>query len=120
MGMFDEVDFDYRMPDGYESPAGYQTKSLEGVGDRFAITPSGRLVRVFCSGWPDDGRPLTDLAFEGRLTIYAIERGLRVRHDYDLIFVNGTLDKIRCHQTGGALLFDPHDTSRCEGAGAPS
>lgn len=107
MGMFDDVTFQYRMPDGYEG-ARYQSKTLECTGDEFVVTPEGRLRRRYSSGYPDESpKPLDDIDFEGELNIYTSEFGTERWHEYDLIFVKGVLTKIRCHQTVGYLIFEP-------------
>ena len=106
MGMFDDVEFSYRMPDGYEDHA-YQSKSLDCTGDTYTVTPEGRLVRTYSSGYPDEVlQPLGDLNFDGELNIYTSDLG-GGWHEYDLVFVNGGLREIRCHQTEGRLVFEP-------------
>lgn len=108
MGMFDDIEFDYRMPDGFESRSGYQSKDLECTGDQYEVTPNGRLVRTFDSGWPraDEKRPLGDMHYNGKLNIY--DGGLGgAWHEYDLEFRDGDLIAIHCHQTRGRLLFEP-------------
>lgn len=111
MGMFDAVDFRYRMPDGYEG-YDFQTKSLDCTGDEYVVTPEGRLHRRYSSGYPDEvRRPLGDLSFDGELNVYTSEFGSGAWHEYDLIFAHGNLREIRCHQTGGRLVFEPASVS---------
>jgi hypothetical protein len=107
MGMFDDVEFKYRMPDGYEGRS-FQSKSLDCTGDEYVVMPEGRLHRRYSSGYPDDVRkPLGDIAFDGELNIYTSELGTDSWHEYDLIFVQGDLRTIRCYQTDGHLIFEP-------------
>lgn len=102
MGMYDDVHFDYRMPDGYKAFAGYQTKDLDLELDTYEVSPSGRLIRTSAS----NDRPTGDMNFDGALHIYTSDFG-RSWHAYDLEFKNGTLMTIYCHQTEGRLLFEP-------------
>ncbi len=112
MGMFDDIEFDYRMPDGFESRSGYQSKDLECTGDRYEVTPNGRIVRSYYSGWPrdDEKRPLGDLHYNGMLNIYDGGFG-GAWHEYDLEFRDGDLIAIHCHQTRGRLLFEPEGST---------
>lgn len=110
MGMYDDVRFDYRMPDGYDRPD-FQTKDLDCACDMYEINAQGRLVRLSSCGYPDDVLlPLGDLHFCGDLNIYTISgygtAATSTWHDYTLTFVEGTLVVIKCNQTGGELLFD--------------
>lgn len=44
MGMFDDIDCDYPLPDGFDGrSAGFQTKSLERMLDQYRITKDGEL-----------------------------------------------------------------------------
>ena len=108
MGMYDDVKFSYRMPDGYKGE-NYQTKDFDLTLDGYEVTPEGRLVRTYDSGYPDDKRkrPLGDLNYSGTLNIYTSDLR-RAWHEYDLEFENGNLVAIHCHQTGGRLLFEPN------------
>jgi len=106
MGMYDDIEFRYRMPDGYEGRR-FQSKSLDCTGDQYVVTPEGRLHRTYSSGYPNEVRqPLGDLAFDGELNIYTSEFGTKAWHEYDLIFIQGNLREIRCHQTEGRLVFE--------------
>ena len=108
MGMFDEVNFDHRMPDGFLAPDAYQTKGLNCAGDTYEITPDGRLVLTYSSGYPNDVRqPLGDVHHTGSLKISTDECLGDVWHEYDLSFVDGSLRVIRCHQTGVEVVFEP-------------
>ena len=114
MGMFDDVEFRYRMPDGYEG-CGYQSKSLDCTRDEYVVTPDGRLHRRYSSGFLNEVRqPLGDLTFDGELNIYTSELGTNVWHEYDLIFVQGSLREIRCHQTGRRVVFEPVPVPRLD------
>ena len=108
MAMFDDVEFAYRMPDGYEG-GNFQTKDFHCLMDVYEITPTGRLVRTRIGGWTDEakGRPLGDTNFSGMLNVY------RFSHEYDLEFVNGSLVAIHCQGQAGRLIFDP---SNCLGS----
>lgn len=108
MGMFDDVNFEYRMPDGFDG-WGYQTKDFDCTLDVYTVTPGGRLYRTSCSGHRDDDgredRPIGDLSYDGTLNIYTSGRaGWR---EYDLVFTQGNLVEIRCHKTGNRLVFEP-------------
>lgn len=112
MGMFDEVTFEYRMPDGYESQTGYQTKDLDCTLDEYTVTAEGRLIRTSCSGHRDDdgneNRPLVDLCFDGTVNIYDDDLlGRSGWHEYDLVFVKGSLVEIRCERPNCRLVFQP-------------
>ncbi len=117
MGVFDDVRFDYRMPDGYET-FGYQTKDVGCTGDTYQVSAQGRLLRTSSSGWPDGDRPLVDLCFHGVLNIYDSDniRGTGW-HEYDLTFVGGNLVEIRCHQTSIRLVFEPDVVGILDGDG---
>ena len=112
MGMFDEVDFDYRMPDGYVSTTFYQTKDLNRTLDQYEVTAEGRLLRTDCSGHRDDDgneiRPLVDLNFDGTLNISDNDSpGRSGHHAYNLVFVKGKLVEIRCERSRCRLVFQP-------------
>lgn len=102
MGMYDDVYFDYRMPDGYKAFAGYQTKDLDLELDTYEVSPGGRLLRTSAS----NDRPTGDMNFDGSLHIYDSDFG-RSWHAYDLEFKKGNLATIYCHQTESRLLFEP-------------
>ncbi len=105
--MFDDVEFRYRMPDGYDGHE-FQSKSLDCTGDQYVVTPEGRLHRRYCSGYPNEVRqPLGELAFDGELNVYVSEFATEVWHEYDLIFAQRSLREIKCHQTGERLVFEP-------------
>lgn len=104
MGMFDEVNFSYRMPDGFESN-GFQTKDLDCLLDSYTITKAGRLVLDSVSVQVE--RPLGDVNFTGTLNVYDRAFLTRQWHEYDLEFEDGTLVAIRCKTQPGRLLFDP-------------
>ncbi len=110
MGMFDDIRFDFRMPDGYEPRFGtYQSKDLECDGSTYVVE-AGRLVRTsHIDGDPAAG----DVNFNGTLNIYtstpAPGSARRVWHEYNLEFVDGALKVIHCDQTGMALLFEHCD-----------
>ncbi len=106
MGMFDNVECRRTMPDGFVG-AGFQSKSLDCVGDGYTVTPDGRLHRTFSSNWNGVPRPLGDLAYDGNLSIYTVEPVNRGWQEYTLIFVAGTLVRITCHQTGTTLAVSP-------------
>lgn len=98
MGMFDEVSFSYRMPNGRDG-CNFQTKDLECTLDDYEVSPSGRLIRVSTD---DEGeRPLGDLNYSGWLDMRD-----SVDH-YRLDFVNGSLRAIQVIGEEGWLLFDP-------------
>lgn len=108
MGMFDDITFRYRMPDGFDGDD-YQSKDLDCSMDRYEVTPDGKLVRTYSSGYPDDiPQPLGDVRHEGVLNIYTSVG--RKWHEYDLVFKSGTLISIRCNQTDSELLFEPRTT----------
>nr|CAC79147.1 hypothetical protein 12.7 kDa [uncultured bacterium] len=100
MGMFDEVRFSYRMPDGFKGGS-FQTKSLDCLMDMYEVTPAGRLVRTHV--FEETDRPLGDMNFSGELHM----RGEFGGGDYTLEFVDGSLAAIRCKGIAGRLLFDP-------------
>lgn len=98
MGMFDEVRFRYRMPNGRDG-CYFQTKDLECELDEYEVTPWGRLVRLVTGD--ETERPLGDLNHHGWLTI-------RDSFDYyRLDFVDGSLRAIQVIGEEGWLLFDP-------------
>lgn len=113
MGMFDYIKFRYRMPDGFDGFDGdqYQSKDLDCSLDQYEITPCGKLVRTYGSGYPDDvQRPLSGVYLTGVLNIC---NGVgRKAHVYDLVFRLGALVSIRCHQTDSDLLFEPDTAAR--------
>ena len=104
MGMFDEVNFSYRMPDGFE-PNGFQTKDLDCLMDIYTISKAGRLI--LDTVFEQVERPLGDMNFSGLLNVYATAYFTRMRHEYDLEFNDGTLVAIHCKNQSGRLLFDP-------------
>jgi hypothetical protein len=110
MGMFDDITFDYRMPDGFDG-YGYQTKDLDCACDAYEITPVGRLILTYSSGYSNDDveKPLGDTNFKGELNIYTSSGfgSTRATHDYNLMFVDGNLAVIKCNITGVELVFDP-------------
>jgi len=103
MAMFDDVEFAYRMPDGYEG-GNFQTKDFDCLLDLYEVTPNGRLLRTRVGGstTEETNRPLGDMNFSGMLNIYHFSP-----HDYDLEFVNGSLVAIHCQGQEGRLIFDP-------------
>lgn len=107
MGMFDNISFAYRMPDGFECER-WQTKSFDCTGDDYLISAQGRLVRTYSSGYPDEvRRPIGDINYDGVPYIYPDIGCGDGNHNYDLIFEGGMLIKIYCCQTKSALIFDP-------------
>ncbi|MFC6478592.1 hypothetical protein ACFQDN_21745 [Pseudomonas asuensis] len=66
MGMYDDVSFSYRMPNGRDG-YNFQTKDLECRLDEYEVTPSGRLVRIVSDD--EIERPLGDLNHHGWLDI---------------------------------------------------
>lgn len=109
MGMFDDITFRYRMPDGYDG-TNYQSKDLHCGCDEYEISPQGRLIRKYSSGYPDDTQlPLGDIEHDGFLNIYTDEDfgSSRKWHEYDLFFRAGSLVTIKCHTTGIELVFEP-------------
>lgn len=98
MGMYDDLRFSYRMPNGRDGRS-FQTKSLECQMDRYEVTPQGRLARIESD---DEGaRPLGDMNYSGWLDI-------RDKDDYyRLDFVDGGLRAIQVIGEEGWLLFDP-------------
>lgn len=116
MGMFDDLNFDYRMPDGFKA-RGFQSKDLDCLGDTYEITSDGRLVRMNVSGIVDADykRPVGDMNYSGMLNIYCSEWkrfGPGIWHEYDLEFVAGRLAVIHCHQTESQLIFEPGTVGR--------
>lgn len=110
MGMFDDIRFDFRMPDGYEPrPGEYQSKDLECDCNSYVIE-AGRLVR---HSYVDGDCVATDVNFSGMLNIYTSEwrpgKSRGIWHEYNLEFVGGTLKVVHCDQTGMALLFEHSD-----------
>ena len=103
MGMFDEVNFGYRMPDGLEANT-FQTKDLDCLMDIYSISKAGRLIRE--KVFEEVERPLGDMNFSGFLNVYGAAYLTR-RHEYDLEFVDGTLVAIHCKAQPGRLIFDP-------------
>nr|WP_199635067.1 hypothetical protein [Serratia sp. PAMC26656]MBJ7889455.1 hypothetical protein [Serratia sp. PAMC26656] len=61
MGMFDTVNFRYRMPDG-ETESEYQTKDLDCECAFYELSAEGCLLR-----WPDDADELTETNVHFRL-----------------------------------------------------
>lgn len=98
MGMFDELSFSYRMPNGRDG-CNFQTKDLECRLDEYEVTPAGRLVRIVSED-PSE-RPLGDVNHNGWLDIY------HFADEYRLDFVNGSLRAIQVVGEEGWLLFDP-------------
>jgi len=108
MGMFDDVDFEHRMPDGFLALGGYQSKDLDCAGDCYEITADGRLVATSRSGYQSENpKPLGDVHYDGVLNIYGSEWPSLKPHEYDLSFVAGELRVIRCSQTGVEVVFEP-------------
>ncbi|WP_419793252.1 hypothetical protein ACN09C_26600 (plasmid) [Serratia fonticola] len=99
MGMFDHVQFRYRMPDGYEGGS-YQTKGLESQGDFYEITVGGRLLL-------DDDSGMVDVNYSGSLIICGDDC-------YELIFVNGTLASIICLSESVCILHPYLPTTTIE------
>jgi len=101
MGMFDQVTFRHRMPDGYPGDEAYQTKDLRFNMDMasYVVDPHGRLIRTDS----DFGQPLGDVRFDHTLTIAA---GARV---YALVFKSGVLRTIHCFQTNRTVPFQVAD-----------
>ncbi|WP_175145498.1 hypothetical protein [Paraburkholderia phenoliruptrix] len=109
--MYDDLRFDYRMPDGYDGEE-YQTKALNCTLDVYMVSCDGRLLRSECAGHRDDDgntqRLIGDLCFDGTLNVYHRDTfGGTGWHEYDLIFQQGNLVEIRCHQTRSRLAFAP-------------
>lgn len=102
--MFDEVNFRYRMPDGFESN-GFQTKNLDCLMDIYTISKAGRLIRD--NVFEQVERPLGDMNFSGLLNVYDTAVLTRQWHEYALEFVDGTLVAIQCKTQPGRLIFDP-------------
>lgn len=98
MGMYDDVRFCYRMPNG-RNGCDFQTKDFECLLEVYEVTPSGRLIRIFTED--EIERPLGDLNHHGWLNI---------RDDFDryrLDFMNGSLRAIQVIGEEGWLLFEP-------------
>nr|WP_228857677.1 hypothetical protein [Pseudomonas syringae]QOQ33415.1 hypothetical protein [Pseudomonas syringae pv. actinidiae] len=106
MGMFDEVNFSYRMPDGFV-PLGFQTKDLDCLMDIYTISKTGRLIRD--TVFEQVQRPLGDMNFSGMLNVYTTAFLTEQWHEYDLEFVEGTLVAIHCKSQSGRLIFDPNE-----------
>ncbi|WP_338924431.1 hypothetical protein V0M98_32980 (plasmid) [Pseudomonas silesiensis] len=104
MGMYDEVNFKCRMPDGYEGGQ-FQTKDLFCRLDSYVINPAGRLIRE--KSWDENDRPLGDMDYSDALTLCAFDSDTRTAHFYDLQFVDGTLIEILCSNTAGWQAFYP-------------
>jgi hypothetical protein len=104
MGMYDEVNFKCRMPDGYEGEL-FQTKDLYCRLDGYVISPAGRLIRE--KSWDESDRPLGDLNYSEVLTLCAYDADTRSARFYDLQFVDGTLIEILCCNTAGWQAFIP-------------
>ena len=98
MGMYDELSFSYRMPNGREG-CNYQTNDLDNWLDEYEVTPSGRLVRVVTNN--ESERPVVDLNFTGWLDISGSAGYFR------LDFVNGALRAIQVIGEDGWLPFYP-------------
>lgn len=98
MGMYDDLSFSYRMPNGREG-CNFQTKDLENRLDEYEVTPSGRLIRVVTHD--ENEQPLGDLNYTGWLDIRDFA------DHYRLDFVNGSLRAIQVIGEDGWLLFDP-------------
>jgi hypothetical protein len=113
MGMFDDIRFEYRMPDGFEG-YNFQSKTLDCAGDPYEVNAAGRLIRLSsCGGMDGVELPVGDLNYSGELRIYT-SSGLfdnETWHDYILTFVDGTLTVIKCRTSGIELLFDPHQAN---------
>lgn len=100
MGMYDNVHFEYRMPDGFEGRS-YQTKDLDCELDDYHVTSTGRLLLTEDFS---DNRQTGDVNFDGILNIYDSELG-GTWHEYNLEFHNGNLVAIECSQTGERHVF---------------
>lgn len=104
MGMFDEVNFGYRMPDGFVSN-GFQTKDFDCLMDIYTISREGRLIREHV--FEEVDRPTGDMDFTGMLKVYDVPYFSGQRHEYHLEFVDGTLLAIHCNDDSGRMLYDP-------------
>ncbi|WP_122744931.1 hypothetical protein [Pseudomonas viridiflava] len=109
MGMFDEVNFSYKMPDGFKPIGCYQTKDLDCLMDIYTVSKAGRLVRD--TVFEQAERPLGDMNFSGWLNVYATSFPAQQWHEYDLEFIEGTLVAIHCKSQPGRLIFDPDQYS---------
>lgn len=94
MGMFDEVTFSYRMPDGYDGEY-FQTKDLDCDGSAYDIDDKGRLLR--------DG---TDLNFSGEFEMGYYEHPGGRSGDFRMVFSDGILVYIIPAQTNDRYLFE--------------
>jgi len=108
MGMYDDVNVNLRMPDGFETH-GFQSKDLDCMQDQYEVDAAGRLIRAYVGGIvaEDFKRPAGDVNFNGMLNIYTSDLVTSKWHEYDLEFVDGTLKVIHCHQTKSQMLFEP-------------
>lgn len=102
MGMFDDVICEAKLPDGFVSDNGYQTKDFECVLATFKITAEGRLVRREYEWSESDDAPLgirreqrgwKDVNYHGFLNFYT--SGLDGWHEYDAKFTDGQLVEIK-------------------------
>jgi hypothetical protein len=109
MGMYDDLSFDHRMPDGYEGGI-FQTKSLDCRLDEYVITLAGRLVME--KPWNERSEPIGDMNYSGVLNVISYGRPGAL---YDLKFIDGTLVEIHCCDTGASQDFYPvieHENGR--------
>jgi hypothetical protein len=106
MGMYDDVTFDYVLPEGMLPPdRTFQTKSLYRIMDRFTITKDGRLIhhprRYVQDASQQDSFPMMrlvdqediDMEFHGDVYLSGI-LGENFA-DYVVRFTHGTLEWIR-------------------------
>ncbi|HEC7509685.1 TPA: hypothetical protein ACGHFV_003402 [Salmonella enterica subsp. enterica serovar Johannesburg] len=94
MGMFDEVSFAYRMPDGYDGEY-FQTTDLDCDGSSYEIDEEGRLLK--------NGE---DLHFNGEFEMSYDEYFSGRSGDFRMVFRDGRLVYIIPARTHERYLFD--------------
>ncbi|GGB15299.1 hypothetical protein GCM10011380_00920 [Sphingomonas metalli] len=99
MGMFDDVQCEVPLPDGWEG-CGLQTKDLGCTMSVVTITKDGRLVGDMREWWWSEHKPVRDLDFHGELTFYGHEGRQPGTpewrwHEYVARFTEGQLVSIR-------------------------
>lgn len=94
MGMYDDVHFDYRMPDGYEDGS-FQTKDLSLDCSEYEITSGGRLLRAG-----------EDQNYHGEFEMYYDDLFDDRSGHFRMIFNEGTLTLIIC-KGGERYVFTP-------------
>lgn len=100
MGMFDWVNCEVPLPDGWVGH-GMQTKDLDCSMGVVTITADGRLFGDARAGWWQEKQPDRDLQYHGDLTFYGYGKDVHSDwHEYTARFTDGQLVSIQLVQSG--------------------